>query len=68
MTTKTIAWAMTELVTCRAANRKLLAALKSAQAHLDWIGWGDSYERSCAREAKLPDQINDAILIGEQTK
>jgi hypothetical protein len=57
--------ALGELITCRAANEKLLSALKSAQAHLEWIGWGDSYERSCARESRLEEQINEAIAKAE---
>lgn len=39
----------------------LLDALVAAKEHLDWAGWGDSYERECARDAKLPERINDAI-------
>lgn len=47
-------------------NQKgLLKALKAAAAHLDWAGYGDSYERKCANDAKLPEHIQSAI---EQTE
>ena len=37
-------------------------ALSAAQDHLDYCGYGDSWERECAKQAKLPEQINAAIL------
>jgi len=33
-----------------------------AQEHLDYCGYGDSYERECARESKLEDKIDDACI------
>jgi hypothetical protein len=38
-------------------NEKLTKALKVASDHLDYCGYGDSWERECARAAKLPEQI-----------
>lgn len=35
--------------------------LKSATDHLEFCGYGDSYERECAREAHLPQNL-DAYL------
>lgn len=49
-------------------NRNLRAALKLAGDalslagdHLDWIGWGDAYERQCAKESGLKDKVEAAI-------
>jgi len=49
-------------------NRNLRAALKLtrdalslAEDHLDWIGWGDTYERQCAKESGLGNKIQAAI-------
>lgn len=28
--------------------KKLAELLTEAKGHLDWIGWGDSYERECS--------------------
>lgn len=47
-----------------AVIKQLVDALEAAEAHLDWIGWGDSYERECAREAKVPEQITKALEAG----
>lgn len=44
-----------------AAAPDLLAALKAASEHLDYTGYGDSWERECAREEKLEERINAAI-------
>jgi hypothetical protein len=43
----------------------LLAALKLASEHLDYCGYGDSYERECAMDAKLPELIANAITKAE---
>jgi hypothetical protein len=40
---------------------KLVAALEAARDHLDWIGWGDSWERECAQEARLEERIEEAL-------
>ncbi len=39
----------------------LRAALTAAQEHLDYCGYGDSWERECARKAKLEEQIDTAL-------
>lgn len=44
--------------------RKLRDALASAEQHLDWIGWGDSYERSCIGD--LPDRVEQALAAANQ--
>lgn len=31
-------------------NQMLVKTIEDLEEHLDWIGWGDSYERSCAKE------------------
>lgn len=46
-------------------------ALEEAIGHLEWIGYGDSYERGCANESKLPGKLDNAIrkikeLMGEK--
>lgn len=43
----------------------LLAALKKARDHLEYCGYGDSYERSAAVAAKLPELIDAAIAKAE---
>lgn len=39
----------------------LLKMLKEAYAHLDYCGWGDKWERECAKEDKLQERILKAI-------
>jgi hypothetical protein len=39
----------------------LRAALEVAASHLDYCGYGDNWERECAQEAKLEEQINAAL-------
>lgn len=39
----------------------LREALQAAQAHLDYCGYGDKWERECAAEEKLEEKINDAL-------
>ncbi len=46
----------------------LLDALKAASDHLDYCGYGDSWERECAYESKLPQQIEEAIKNADQIK
>lgn len=38
--------------------------LQEASDHLDYIGWGDSYERELIRENKLPQRIQAALDKG----
>lgn len=40
---------------------QLAKALEAAYEHLCWIGLGDRYERECAREQGLEDQIESAL-------
>lgn len=40
-------------------------ALEEAQAHLDYCGWGDSWERECAYHNGIPQLIDNAL---EETK
>lgn len=44
----------------------LLEALKAAQEHLEYCGYGDRWERECAKESKLKEKIDHAIELGEQ--
>ena len=39
----------------------LREALKAAQDHLDYCGYGDSWERECAEIAGLPAQIEKTL-------
>ena len=41
--------------------RKLYEALEAAQRHLNYCGYGDSWERECAQESGLEQQIEDAL-------
>lgn len=45
---------------------RLRDALESASDHLDYCGYGDSWERECAREAKLEEKIRDALAEAEK--
>lgn len=37
--------------------KKLAELFQEALAHLEFCGYGDSYERECAREDKLPQRL-----------
>lgn len=41
----------------------LANALQEAKNHLDFIGWGDGYERECATDEKLPEVIDSALKL-----
>lgn len=41
-------------------------ALKLASDHLDYCGYGDSWEREIAKDSGLEDDINRAIGIYEE--
>ena len=45
----------------KAKNTELYDALKEASAHLDYCGYGDRYERDCARESGLMEKIEKAL-------
>lgn len=48
-------------------EQELFDLLKAAAAHLDYCGWGDSWERECVYDDKsfdgmnLPDAIEAAV-------
>lgn len=42
-------------------SQKLLEALVKAEQHLSWCGYGDSYERDCAKDDKLPEFLESVI-------
>ena len=46
---------------------KLVAALREAAAHLEYCGYGDSWERECAFDRShgqnLPEQIAEALEL-----
>ena len=39
----------------------LRAALEAARDHLEFISYGDSWERECAEASELPTQIEKAL-------
>lgn len=43
------------------AHDDLVKALQEAKQHLEYIGYGDGFERSGAIESKLPEQIAAAL-------
>lgn len=45
---------------------KLLEALEAARDHLEYCGYGDSWERECAEESKLAEQISAAISAAKE--
>lgn len=38
-------------------------ALTAAKGHLEYCGYGDKWERECAKESKLEEQIKEALEI-----
>jgi hypothetical protein len=47
--------------------KELRDALQLASDHLDYCGYGDSWERECAKEQKLDEQIAAALALPELT-
>lgn len=45
---------------------RLLVALKAAEAHLDYTGYGDSWERECAISSDIPGLIERTIAEAER--
>lgn len=41
--------------------KELTNVLQSASDHLDYCGYGDSWERECARESKLEEKITASL-------
>ena len=51
------------------AKIKLLAqALEAAKSHLEYCGYGDSWERECAQGSGLPERIEDALIKTKAAK
>ena len=55
-----------EEMACREAHKQYeafqdaLKLIQELEKHLDWIGWGDSYERECAfQKGDIRDQLNE---------
>ena len=48
------------------ALHDLIEALTAARDHLEYCGYGDSWERECAFDSRLPEQIDDAIRRGNK--
>lgn len=44
---------------------KLRIALKLAHGHLEYCGYGDTWERSCANDSGLPAEIETALELSE---
>ena len=49
-----------------ALEKQLLEALCAASEHLDYCGYGDTWERECADQDKLSEKIAAAIKAGEE--
>lgn len=52
---------MRERAVMTETERILYEALAAAKAHLDYCGYGDSWEAECAREERLEEQIQAAL-------
>lgn len=48
------------------AARELAKALDEANNHLDYCGWGDSWEREGATAAKLPEKVEAALITAKR--
>lgn len=46
--------------------QKLLEVLEAAYDHLEYCGYGDSWERECARDANLPNKIYSTLEEGKK--
>lgn len=46
--------------------KTLAKALEAAQDHLEYCGYGDNWERECARENKLEEKIEKALKVAEK--
>lgn len=44
----------------------LLAVLEDAEGHLEYCGYGDSWERECAYDQGLPKKIQEAIETADK--
>jgi hypothetical protein len=50
-----------ELIEMRELLIEAKEALELAHDHLDYCGWGDSWERECAFHHKLPEKITSVL-------
>lgn len=49
----------------KAKLRKIVTALEMAKEHLEYCGYGrDTWEREIARDAKLPELIDEGLKHG----
>jgi len=48
------------------AINKLMEALQAASDHLDYCGYGDSWERECAQSQGLKAKISAALAAGKE--
>ena len=54
-----------EIKRLKAVSAKLLKALVAARSHLEYCGYGDSWERECADASKLPEALDKAVKLGK---
>ncbi len=57
---------MTTTTELKKVIRKLHNTLEEAEAHLEYCGYGDSWERECAEASKLEDKITKALAAGKK--
>jgi hypothetical protein len=50
-------------MTSKEAIKILGEALKEAQEHLEYCGYGDSWERECAMSSGLPETVDSAVIL-----
>ena len=46
--------------------QELVDVLTDAKEHLDYCGYGDSWERECAKASKLEEKIDAALKGGKE--
>jgi hypothetical protein len=51
-------WVMSDKISL---TKELYDVLKEAEAHLDYCGYGDSWERECAKASRLEERIAAAL-------
>jgi hypothetical protein len=49
---------MNEFLAMLVKHKETEKLLKEAYEHLEYCGYGDSWERECAKEAKLQERLN----------
>jgi chromosome segregation ATPase len=58
--------ATAEIGSLREALKQTREALNDAKEHLDYCGWGDSWERECAKAQGLEPKVDAALDAAEQ--